>query len=79
MLGAASGSNPAGDFKPMPGHVSDFYAGGMVSAEVNSHYGISQPCNSSTRLTAIDGSTTDFSHPFVMTYKHDSPARASMP
>jgi hypothetical protein len=125
ILGAASGSNPAGDFMPMPGHVSDFYASGMVSAEVNSHYGnlpalqlkytpdgqatglcsgvaeiayqneplSLQPCSTpgttvfiidsavapgsgsnSGYFAIIDGSTTDFSHPFVMTYKDDSPA-----
>src|SRR4029079_15216127 len=42
ILDTASGSNPAADLIPLgPGQsmVSDFYAAGMVSAEVNSHYG----------------------------------------
>jgi hypothetical protein len=126
ILGAASGSNPAEDFMPVvlgSGHVSDFYAAGMVSPAVNSHFGnlpalqlqytpsgkatglcsgapdtayqnealSLQPCSTpgttvfiidpavapgsgSGYFAIIDGATTDFSHPFVMTYKHESPA-----
>jgi hypothetical protein len=40
ILARPSSSNPAGDMiVPAAGTVSDFYAAGMVSAEVNSHYG----------------------------------------
>lgn len=40
ILKEPSGSDPSEDLLNMPGpHVSDFYAAGMVSAEVNSHYG----------------------------------------
>ena len=38
-LKQASGSDPSEDILPVGGFVSDFYAAGMVSAEVNSHYG----------------------------------------
>lgn len=39
-LNQASGSDSSEDFiNPHPGDVSDYYAMGMVSAEVNSHYG----------------------------------------
>ncbi len=38
-LKPASGSDPSEDIIPHGGHVSDFYAAGMVSAEVNNHYG----------------------------------------
>jgi hypothetical protein len=39
-LNAASGSDSSEDFiNPRPGSVSDYYAMGLVSAEVNSHYG----------------------------------------
>jgi hypothetical protein len=42
-LKPASGTDPSQDFRPgratRGGKVSDFYADGMVSAEVNSHYG----------------------------------------
>ena len=40
ILARASSSNPAGDMiVPATGTVSEFYEAGMVSAEVNSHYG----------------------------------------
>jgi hypothetical protein len=40
ILARASSSNPAGDMiVPAAGTVSQFYAAGMVSAEVNRHYG----------------------------------------
>jgi hypothetical protein len=40
ILARPSSSNPAGDMiVPAAGTVSTFYAAGMVSAEVNSHYG----------------------------------------
>jgi hypothetical protein len=42
ILGRASSSNPAGDLMPIvlgSGTVADFYAVGMVSAAVNSHFG----------------------------------------
>jgi hypothetical protein len=40
ILARASSSNPAGDMiVPAAGTVSEFYARGMVSAEVNGHYG----------------------------------------
>jgi hypothetical protein len=40
ILARASSSKPAGDMiVPAAGTVSEFYAAGMVSAEVNSHYG----------------------------------------
>jgi hypothetical protein len=39
VLAPASGSDPSQDFLPRAGLVSDFYEMGMVSAEVNSHYG----------------------------------------
>jgi hypothetical protein len=40
ILKEPSGSDPSEDLLNRPGpHVSDFYAAGMVSAEVNSHYG----------------------------------------
>jgi hypothetical protein len=126
ILGAASGSNPAGDFMPIvmgSGHVSDFFAAGMVSAEVNSHFGnlpalqlhytpsgnatglcsavaatayqnealSLEPCSTpgttvwiidpavapgknSGYFGIINGSTTDFSRPFSMTYNHEPPA-----
>jgi hypothetical protein len=126
ILGAASSSNPAGDFMPIvlgTGHVSDLYAAGMVSAAVNSNFGnlpalqlqytpsgnatglcsavaetayqnealSLQPCNTpgttvwiidpavapgsgSGYFAIINGSTTDFSRPFAMTYKHEPPA-----
>jgi hypothetical protein len=39
-LNQASGSDPSEDFiNPVSGDVADYYAMGMVSAEVNSHYG----------------------------------------
>jgi hypothetical protein len=38
-LKQASGTDPSEDIMPGLGTVSDFYADGMVSAEVNSHYG----------------------------------------
>jgi hypothetical protein len=40
ILARASSSNPAGDMiVPAAGTVSEFYAAGMVSTEVNRHYG----------------------------------------
>ena len=39
ILKQASGSDPSEDIIPHGGTVADFYAAGMVSAEVNSHYG----------------------------------------
>jgi hypothetical protein len=38
-LKQASGSDSSEDIVPRGGHVSDFYVAGMVSAEVNTHYG----------------------------------------
>jgi hypothetical protein len=123
ILAPADGSDPSQDFFPRaPGNgtVSDFYAVGMVSAEVNSHYGSLPaaqieyapngvetdlcagvavaafqnqgltlvPCNvpgrsvwildfadSPTTAPAwfpiVSASTTDFAHPFAMTYPQD--------
>ncbi|MDT0467313.1 PIN domain-containing protein [Streptomyces gibsoniae] len=39
VLHRASGSNSAEDFLPRIGKVSDFYTSGLVSSEVNRHYG----------------------------------------
>ncbi|MGW2700135.1 hypothetical protein [Streptomyces sp. NPDC001340] len=39
VLHRADSSNPAEDFLPRIGKVSDFYKAGLVSAEVNRHYG----------------------------------------
>jgi hypothetical protein len=120
ILKRASSSDPSQDFLPRGGLVSDFYAAGMVSAEVNSHYGglnaaqieyapfgmasglcvglatiasqneglTLQPCtvpattvwiiNTSDYpagyFTIVNGSTTDFSRPFAMTYPRDQQA-----
>jgi hypothetical protein len=118
ILAPADRSDPAQDFKPRGGTVADFYAAGMVSAEVNSHYGQLDaaqiefaPNGNRTNLCAglaevafqnqgltlvpcdvpgrsvwilhfggspdpnwfaiVSGSTTDFSHPFAMTYPQD--------
>jgi hypothetical protein len=114
ILSPASSSDPSQDFIPRGGLVSDFYAAGMVSAEVNSHYGdlsaaqieyspfgvrsdlcvglaatafqneglTLQPCTVPATtvwiidfadypagfFTIVNGSTTDFSRPFAMTY-----------
>jgi hypothetical protein len=114
ILKRASSSDPSQDFLPRGGLVSDFYAAGMVSAEVNSHYGdlnaaqieyapfgmasglcvglatiasqneglTLQPCTVPATtvwiidtadypagyFTIVNGSTTDFSRPFAMTY-----------
>jgi len=119
ILHRASSSNPAEDLiVPRAGKVSDFFKAGLVSAEVNRHYGnlraaeieyaphgvagglcvglattayqdeglTLQPCDTPGRTvwivdtadspaTAADGyfplvngSTSDFSHPFAMTY-----------
>ena len=38
-LKSASGSDPSEDIIPRGGHVSDFYVAGMVSADVDLHYG----------------------------------------
>ena len=127
ILYSASSSNPAEDWivptgGPVP--VSRFYANGMVSAAVNSHYGTLnaaqiefapygkatgfctgvpetpfeheglslQPCSvpgntvwiidtSAAPSTAagyfalINGSTTDFSRPFAMTYAQEPPTQ----
>ncbi len=116
-LHRASSTDPAEDFIAHGGLVSQFYAAGMVSAAVNSHYGSEQaaqieyaplgvptglcaglattayqgegltlqPCSTpGTTVWVIDtadspttapanfpivsGSTTDFAHPFGMTY-----------
>lgn len=127
ILNRASSTDPAGDLTPIAppgGTVSGFFAAGMVSATVNSHFGnlhavqleytpfgnatglcsavarsafdnealSLQPCSSpGTTVWIIDpavaptsdagyfaiinGSTTDFSRPFAMTYKHEPPAR----
>jgi hypothetical protein len=127
ILYPASSSNPAEDLMPLApgkGLVSDFYAAGLVSADVNSHYGnlralqleyapfgkasglcvglakaafqneglSLRPCSvPATTVFIIDpavapptatgyfailnASTTDFSHPFGMTYTHEPPAR----
>ena len=125
ILKEPSGSDPSEDLLNRPGpHVSDFYAAGMVSAEVNSHYGnlvaaqieyapsgsgtglcvglatvayqneglTLQPCSvpgttvwiidtPDSPATAADhifpivnGSTTDFSHPFAMSLRQDEVA-----
>jgi hypothetical protein len=114
ILKRASSSDPSQDFLPRGGLVSDFYATGMVSAEVNSHYGdlnaaqieyaplgrasglcvglatiasqneglTLRPCTIPATtvwiidtadypagyFTIVNGSTTDFSRPFAMTY-----------
>ncbi|WP_405876630.1 hypothetical protein OG762_46295 [Streptomyces sp. NBC_01136] len=39
ILHRASSSNPAEDFLPRAGKVSDFYKAGLVSSKVNRHYG----------------------------------------
>src|SRR4051794_12799142 len=39
ILKPADSSDPSEDTIPNQGRVSDFYAAGMVSADVNSHYG----------------------------------------
>ena len=115
----ASGSDSSQDFLPDVRTVSDFYEAGLVSAEVNDHYGTEtaaqiryapfgdtsnglcvglattafqgqgltlQPCSVSARtvwivdtpmgapefyVTIVNGSTTDFSRPFAMTYPQD--------
>lgn len=120
ILNRASSSDPSEDFLPRAGLVSDFYAAGMVSAEVNSHYGnlnaaqieyapfgdgsglcvglariafqneglTLRPCTVPATtvwivdtanypagyFTIVNGSTTDFSRPFAMTYPHDQQA-----
>jgi hypothetical protein len=119
ILARASSSNPAQDLLPsMAGLVSDFYHAGLVSAEVNRHYGnlratqieyapfgvasglcvglataafqgeglTLQRCSVSAKTVwivdtadspttaaegffpLVNGSTTDFCHPFAMTY-----------
>ena len=127
ILYGASSSDPAEDWVvptggPVP--VSQFYADGMVSAAVDSHYasldaaqiefapygkstglctgltqapfeneGLSlQPCSvpgntvwiidpdaapssAAGSFALINGSTTDFSHPFAMTYAFEPPAQ----
>ena len=127
ILAPADRSDTALDFKPVGGTVADFYAIGMLSAEVNSHYGplpaaqieyapngirtglcagvavvafqneglTLVPCDVPGRsvwildfdaspetapawFPIVSGSTTDFSHPFAMTYPQDqyaNPAR----
>ena len=122
VLHHASSFDPSEDFMPRGGLVIDFYAAGMVSAEVNSHYGSLraaqleyapsgvasgpcvglartayedeplslQPCSlpettvwivdtADSPATAaegyfplVNGSTTDFAHPFAMTYPTDA-------
>jgi hypothetical protein len=126
ILGAASSSDPSGDFMPLNAGkmVSDFYAAGMVSAAVDSAFGplpalqleyapsghltglcsgvaetafenealSLQPCSTpgttvwiidaavapaseAPDFAIINGSTTDFSRPFGMTYRDNPPAR----
>lgn len=123
-LGRASGSDSSADFiNPHQGHVSDYYEMGLVSADVNRHYGTLmasqleyaplgvrsglcvgveeapfqdealslQPCTVPGRTVwiiatalspktaangffpIVSGATTDFSHPFTMSY----PARVN--
>lgn len=120
ILSPASSSDPSQDFFDGLQLVSDFYAAGMVSAEVNSHYGTLlatqieyapfgegsdlcvglatiafqnegltlRPCTVPGTtvwivdtadyppgfFTIVNGSTTDFSHPFAMTYPQDQQA-----
>jgi hypothetical protein len=120
ILAPADGSDTAQDFKPVGGSVADFYAMGLLSAEVNSHYGhlpaaqiefapngnrtglcagvavvafqneglTLVPCNVQGRsvwildndaapdlapawFPIVSGSTTDFEHPFAMSYPED--------
>lgn len=126
ILHRASNTNPAEDFMvPRSGLVSDFYKAGLVSADVNQHYGTMraaeieyapsgvashlcvglataanqdqglslQACDTpGTTVWIIDtadspapaadgffplvnGSTTDFDHPFVMTYPSEGGQR----
>jgi hypothetical protein len=123
ILSRASSSNPAQDLLPsMAGLVSDFFTAGLVSAEVNRHYGnlratqieyapfgvptglcvglattafqgeglTLQRCNVSAKTVwivdtldspataaegffpLVNGSTTDFCHPFAMTYPRNA-------
>jgi hypothetical protein len=120
ILKRASSSDPSQDFLPRGGLVSDFYAAGMVSADVNRHYGdltaaqieyapfgmpsglcvglaaiafqneglTLRPCTVPATtvwiidtadypagyFTIVNGSTTDFSRPFAMTYPRDQQA-----
>ena len=56
-LKQASSTDPSQDILPggatRGGKVSDFYADGMVSAEVNSHYGTWMLCNRSMRRSRL--------------------------
>jgi hypothetical protein len=122
IMHRASSSDPAEDLiVPRRGTVSTFFAAGMVSAEVNSHYGNElaaqieyaplgvpsglcsalattafqnegltlQPCSvpattvwiidtadspatAPTYFPIVNGSTTDFSHPYGMTYPSEA-------
>ena len=121
ILKAASSSDPSQDLIPTLNTVSGFYGDGMVSAEVNSHYGdlnaaqiqyapfgeesglcvgLAKPASQGAGLTLqpctdpgttvfiideanatadgyfaiINGSTTDFAHPFAMHYPRDQHA-----
>ena len=119
ILSPASSSDPSQDFFFGLQLVSDFFEAGMVSAEVNSHFGSRnatqiefapfgddsdlcvgletiafqnegltlQPCtapgttvwivdtpNPEGFFTIVNGSTTDFSRPFAMTYPQDQQA-----
>ncbi len=126
ILASPSSSNPAGDLiVSRAGPVSGFFAAGLVSAAVNSHYGTEiavqveyaplgvptglcaalattafqneglslQPCSvpgttvwikdfadssAPTYFPLVNGSTTDFSHPFGMTINGD-PANKLLP
>jgi hypothetical protein len=126
ILAPPSNSNPAGDLiVSRAGPVSGFFAAGLVSAAVNSHYGPQtavqieyaplgvptglcaalattafqneglslQPCSvpgttvwikdfadssATTYFPLVNGSTTDFSHPFGMTINGD-PANKLLP
>jgi len=130
IVAPPSNSDPAGDLiaiAPGAGKVSDFFAAGLVSAAVNSHYGSEtavqieyaplgkltglcsalattayqnegltlQPCNTPgttvwivdtadspatapARFPIVNGSTTDFTHPFAMII-HGNPAHKRVP
>jgi hypothetical protein len=128
ILHPVSTSDPAGDLiVPLAGSVSMFYADGLVSAAVNSHYGSElavqieyaplgkatglcaalattayqnegltlQPCSTPgttvwiidtadspatapSRFPIVNGSTTDFTHPFAMII-HGNPAYNRFP
>jgi hypothetical protein len=130
ILARPSNSNPAGDLiavAPGTGHVSDFFAAGLVSPAVNQHYGTERaaqieyaplgkptglcaalavtafqnegltlqrcstpgttvwildfadsPATAPTYFPLVNGSTTDFTHPFAMII-HGNPAHKRFP